>query len=523
MATDSVLEAPAKGEAPTPDHRRRLDGWGVATIGVVAVVAAAGLALRAWILQSYIGLTNSDESTTGLMALGILRGDLPLFVAGNSYGGTLEAYLAAPLFALASASDRGLKGLNIALWVGALVLLYFLARLVLSKLASLAVTLVVWVASAAMIYLSTLAYSGYATGICAFVAGLLVAGRQADAERPSPWAAALAGVLGGVAIWLHPMFVALIVPAYLVVTWRHRQVLARWFVPAVAGGLAALAPTIVYNALNGWGSFGDPYPEFANVSYLDRLGRFAVQLGPRAVGLRDLDGWYGNRFLSGAWTFGAVGLALYVVVAAAAITGLVILFRRSWAGKVLAVSAFVSPFILAIFGALSFFGDGRYGINFIAFVVLGVVTTVDAALRHAPSARKVALLALPVVWLLVFAVPSVRSLVPAAPPVNSDIDALVARLDESQIAHVRTDYWVAYRLAFRTEERIQAGLLTESERLPARFSEMQRNVDLADPRDVAYVFYDTREGQPDVKGLPLDQYVVDDVGPFRVYVPRPNG
>jgi 4-amino-4-deoxy-L-arabinose transferase-like glycosyltransferase len=204
------------------------------------------------------------------------------------------------------------------------------------------------------------------------------------------------------------------------------------------------------------------------------------------------------------------------------VVGLVIQFRRSWAGKMLVISVLVAPFGLAVFSALSHYEDGRYGINFLVFVLIGVVTTVEAALRRAPNAQRVVLLALPVVWLLVCAVPSMRSLVPAFPPANSDIDALVARLDEDNIRTVRTDYWIAYRLAFRTDERIQAGLLAATDRLPVRFEQMQRTADRTDPRLIAYVFFDNRPGQPE-GALPLDQYQVDDVGPYRVYVPRPNG
>jgi hypothetical protein len=524
MATTPQVD----GETETTEEvapRRRHVGWAVAT-GVIAVGSlVAGLVLRIWILQSFTGQTNSDEATTGIMAMNILRGHLPVLVAGNAYGGTLESFIVAPVYAITGASEAWLKGLNVAEWLAAAVLVYFVARLMLSRMPSLMAASVFWLGSGAMLWLSTRAYAGYATGICAYLGAFLVAGRQAQAERPSPGGAFLAGLLAGLAVWLHPMFLALMAPALLVVTWRHRRSLARWLVPVVGGGVLALLPMLVYNVANGWPSLNDPYPQYASITYTQRLQRFVSQLLPRTVGQRDVNGYFGGRLLDGAWILGALSWIVYLAIGVLTIAGLVVLFRRSWPGKVLAVSALVTPFILAFFSALSYYDDGRYGIDFVVFIAIGVVAAVDAALRRVPIARRLALLALPVVWLLLVAIPSTSRIVPAIQRgPDTDLTQLTRALDQAGIDRVRADYWIAYRLDLFSDERIKAAV-ADTRPGSIRFPYLQQAVAVTDPHKVAWVFFNARpDEQPDpALGLPLDQYDRQVVGPFNVFLPKGDG
>ena len=57
--------------------------------------------LRILLIAQGWPMTNSDESTMGLMALHIAyRGEVPIFFYGQGYMGALEAYLPAFLFSL---------------------------------------------------------------------------------------------------------------------------------------------------------------------------------------------------------------------------------------------------------------------------------------------------------------------------------------------------------------------------------------------------------------------------------------
>ena len=264
---------------------------------VVAVVGVGGVLLSRSLLEEPItGVTNADEATTGIMALTILRGNVPLMLPGQAYSGTLEAYALAPFYALFGTSNLALKLVNVFLWGVAAVVCYFLARLVLTRLGATAAALLVWVPGLALILLSTRAYPGYATGLLAYLAALYCLGRVAEADQPTVLGSLIAGFLSGLAIWLHPMFACLVAPAIVVVTWRHRHALLRWLGPALVGVVVGMAPFLGYNLTNGWASLHQPPSAVGDVSYVDRLQAFVMQLWPRALGLRGISA-------VGPWSF----------------------------------------------------------------------------------------------------------------------------------------------------------------------------------------------------------------------------
>src|SRR5207237_4835059 len=78
--------------------------------------------------------TDSDEGTMGIAALHIAyHGALPIFYYGQGYMGTLEAYLAAPLFRLIGPSVFSLRLGTIAMFAGFLYSMYVLTSLLYNK------------------------------------------------------------------------------------------------------------------------------------------------------------------------------------------------------------------------------------------------------------------------------------------------------------------------------------------------------------------------------------------------------
>lgn len=65
------------------------------------LLVLAGVGYRLYLTVQVMPPTNSDEATMGLAAMHIAQGrDHPAFFYGQHHMGTLEAYLAAPLFVL---------------------------------------------------------------------------------------------------------------------------------------------------------------------------------------------------------------------------------------------------------------------------------------------------------------------------------------------------------------------------------------------------------------------------------------
>ena len=95
---------------------------------VLAAAIVAGLALRAWLLANSLGTLDADEAVWGLMARHVLDGEVSTFYWGQPYGGTLEVFLTAPLFAVFGSSTLALKLVPAALFAVAAVLVWRVGR-----------------------------------------------------------------------------------------------------------------------------------------------------------------------------------------------------------------------------------------------------------------------------------------------------------------------------------------------------------------------------------------------------------
>jgi hypothetical protein len=80
-----------------PLHRFSMRGYTFAALGLIGV----GIGIRVALLAQGWPHTNSDEGTYGMMAINIaFHGDHPIFMYGQNYMGTIQAYLAALMFRL---------------------------------------------------------------------------------------------------------------------------------------------------------------------------------------------------------------------------------------------------------------------------------------------------------------------------------------------------------------------------------------------------------------------------------------
>src|SRR4030088_1113699 len=95
----------------------------------LAVAILVGLGLRLAVIASPLGEIDGDEAVVGLMAHHIaILGDRPVFYYGQPYLGSLEAFSAAPLFAVFNSSTLLLKLVPTAYSLGFLGLSAILAR-----------------------------------------------------------------------------------------------------------------------------------------------------------------------------------------------------------------------------------------------------------------------------------------------------------------------------------------------------------------------------------------------------------
>lgn len=409
--------------------------WGWALLLSVVV----GLALRAWVLNSPLGVIDSDEAAGALIARHLLDGRFNVFLWHNAYGGTLEAFPTAALFAVLGSGALAAKSVVVALYGAACVLTWRVGRRCLGEPAARMGAVLLWLYPGALVLISTKARLYYGSGLVLGLCTLLLCLRLAD--RAHRRDTALLGLVLGLALWNNVQVGYLAVPAVAWLAVRRPQ-LWRCVPMAVPSFLVGATPWLAFNIRNDWPLLEqmDPF----HTTYLDRLIGFFTQLLPKLLGLR--------HTYSGAWLLGPVGKVVY----AAALAGFVWLLVRRRLPSLLAAVAVAYPFLFAVPRASSYVGEPRYGLVLAPVVALLVALGITKVAGGRPTQLAIAALA---------AVVSVVGLGAAIDVgrggAHYDLDPpplrpLVRALDRRGVTTAYADYWIAYRLSFETRERIVA-------------------------------------------------------------------
>jgi hypothetical protein len=412
----------------------------------LGLVLAFGLFLRLLVLGSPAGTLNADEALTGLTAKQIVNGRPWLIVPGQHYGGTAESYLIAPLYLLFGTHPWAVKVVPIASWLACSALVFLIARPFGTRAALLLASLH-WVFSGSMVLLSTLAYQGYGLGEVASLAALWLLRREVEsaggAERRNQrlWA----GLLAGLALWQHPIQVAVLLPAFGFVALQRRRELWQWAQPTVLGGLVGLAPWIGYTlAARGASLAAQPTTES---TYVERLIANLTDLLPRTIG---------TKALTGDWVGGLLGLITTLLLLLTLLESFVILLRRPEpAARLIGVVGLVAPLILSLHNGAWFMLDARYGILLVPFLLLGPGLVLAPRIERL-ARRRLVIPVVVVLWSLMTVFPSldrIDVLEPAFRP-ESDLEQVIATLDRYGVHEALADYWLAYRIGYRTDQRI---------------------------------------------------------------------
>src|SRR5256885_17152712 len=178
--------------------------------GAIAIIVVATL-LRLLIIGHNWPVTDSDESTMGLMALHILhRGDHPTFFYGQNYMGSLEAFLGAGLFHLFGPSLFTLRLGLVILFALFLISIYLLASLLYSKKLALAALIMLSLGSEGMLRQELLAIGGYpdtlffGTLVLLIASWLALSSNRDTLQRDRRWRCVVFGGWGlaaGLGLW----------------------------------------------------------------------------------------------------------------------------------------------------------------------------------------------------------------------------------------------------------------------------------------------------------------------------------
>lgn len=220
---------------------------------VALALGAAGTVYRAALVLAGAPPTNSDEATMGLMALHIAEHtSLPVFFYGQHYMGAIEAYLAAPLFALLGPSTPVLRLSTVVLYAAFLYAMFQLTRRLYTPWLAAVVVGLLTLGSDRVLKDQLIAGGGYPE-VNALAAALLLgavhlAGTPpvAGARRHTGYAAW--GLGAGVALWADYLVVPyLLAAAALLLAFNRAELAGRAGALLLGGGLLGLAPVIAHD------------------------------------------------------------------------------------------------------------------------------------------------------------------------------------------------------------------------------------------------------------------------------------
>lgn len=497
---------------------------------LIALAAAAGIALRVWVHRSALGIPDSDEAVVGLMVIHALDGELATFFWGQSYGGSQEVLLTVPVFWTAGSGWLALRLVPIALCAVAAVVVWAVGRRTIGEPGATVAGCLSWVWPPFVVYKLTHQWGFYASGVLYSALLLLLTLRMV--ERPTRGRVGVLGLVVGLSLWQSAQLVPVIVPMLVWAAWRERAWLRHAWLAIVLAVVGAL-PSIVWNVRHDWGSFMSPIDD--TTTYFHRLRVFVSPLLPMLLGLR-------TPFTQERILPAVVTLALYAAVLALFVYG-GWQARRSDSSLFYAIAA-AYPVVYTLAPATFFSQEPKY------LVVLSPVLVLlfaQFASTYWPGIAVVAVALVVSAWTL-HRMETYFETVPPQPPVAPrNLGPLISTLDDLRLDRVYTDFWLAYRLTFETDERIIAaqnkfadvtfrdGQAVASRHPFIRHPEYEREVE-ASPRHGFVLFRESIENGADrqpgpeaearvkelvrfVSRLEGHGYRLVDVGPFVVYAP----
>lgn len=445
----------ARSQPGSPGSSTTSRRWSLYALTLSIVLS---LLLRSWLLARGDVPFNSDEAIVGLMARHITQGARPVFFYGQSYMGSLDAWLIAGVFQILGEGLLGIRVVQVALYLVFLGSAWLVARRFFDlEVAAWAVLLAALPPVLVLTYTSA-TLGGYGETLVLGNLILLLGHRTLSPNTPSHYLDYLGlGLVGGVAFWTLGIAAVYLAPlAILHVTSFNRSKIS-FYLLATLGFMLASSPWW----LSVFTRAGDPLEALVS-GYPASSTVWQRTLGLLVLGIPAL---LGLRF---PWspTYVALPLVFLGTVLNAAIA--VHLFEqwRSSKGRwelgtrilLLMVATFLAAFLGTQFGLDS---TGRYLLPLFMPFVLAAGRLIQSAWRWHKAGAMLLLSGFLILNLagLVSAIRAGDGLTTQFGPITrfgNEHDAeLVQFLHERDYASGYSNYWVAYRIAFITGESIK--------------------------------------------------------------------
>ncbi|MDZ4784891.1 MAG: glycosyltransferase family 39 protein [bacterium] len=470
------------------------DKWLWSLILLAAIIRLDFLIASNWVIDS-------DEAIVGLMAKHILEGkEIPIFYYGQAYMGSLEAILTSFVFYFTGISSFALKIVPFIFSLVLVLQIYLITSQLGSTMAARVAALLCAVPPSALVVWSTMSRGGFIEILVIGATTILLSLKWIKEEKPRFSQTFIIWFLFGLGWWVNNQIIFFIVSISLCVLLRSKKLISQngffWIFKHLAvsifAGILGSLPFWIYNFQHKFESFNMLNAAGSKSNILEHLNGFFVSAVPILLGAKRF--WQETDFVPGgtivaSFIFGILLITL-ITWRAKSISGL---FRFKIDSKNPVELLIIFIIVTSLIFVISSFGHlvsaPRYLLPLYVAIFPLIALTLAEIYKSRPKSALV-LLGLILSLNLLSSYLGGRSLqgqpfVAFNQRASKDHTDLIKWLDQNNYNLVRTNYWIGYRLAFETNERVIFSVFREpwQIRIPA-YEEKAKNFGL---EDVPYV------------------------------------
>jgi 4-amino-4-deoxy-L-arabinose transferase-like glycosyltransferase len=435
----------------------------------MALIAMSSVLLKLGLLLTDVVPFNADEAIVGLLAKHFLKGEWQIFFYGQAYMGTLDASLVAAMFGVFGPHIILIRVVQILLFIGTVVTTGYLGKQIFqSDKVGLIASLLVAIPNINTTLYTTVSLGGY--GEILLIGNLLLIATLKIHEEPRRAWYILWGFLTGIGIWAFGLILIYVVPTSIFILFhaitgeRKRQRfidlsftgvflvlgLSPWFLWALFNGFSPLIKELFGSAIAG------ASPANMGIAILSHAYNFLLFGTTVILGLRPPweIRWLAKPLLPIALGFWLI-VSVYIVQSLKkkddAYLGRWLLF--------FVLATLLIGFIFTPFGADP---SGRYFLPFTVPMSLFAAEFVWNTSRQSQGGKRIYIALFLVVSYHLWGTMEAANNFPPGLTTQFDSvtwidhrydDQLIDFLEEQGELRGYSNYWVAYPLAFRSEEK----------------------------------------------------------------------
>ena len=189
------------------------------------LILSAILVRMPFLLQSG-NLMDFDEATFALMAKRILEGEIPFYISGHSYSGSMISFVMAPFVATLGTTPLAIKLASLSMFLVFIILNYFLLKKIFSKPVSVFANVLLVCMPSGVLDISLRVWGGHAE-LWSFSAGLLLLlvhyFDSSHSKQVKNKLLIAIGLVAGAALWINDFFLLFLLPYIIYFALRSRQ------------------------------------------------------------------------------------------------------------------------------------------------------------------------------------------------------------------------------------------------------------------------------------------------------------